>query len=153
MPIHIRKATPEEASLIAEFNIAMALETEGKRLDPETIQQGASALFKSPEYGYYLVAELDDAVVGSLMITTEWSDWRNGIFWWIQSVYVVPQARRQGIFTQLYNHVATLAADDAQICGFRLYVEKDNHIAQSVYKSLGMIETDYKLFEQETARS
>lgn len=149
MPILIRKATPADAEIIAAFNTAMALETENKRLDPATIQAGVACLFDHPEYGFYLVAEVDEKVAACLMITTEWSDWRNGIFWWIQSVFVTPEYRRQGLFTRLYQHVDKLASSDSRICGFRLYVEKDNRVAQSVYRSLGMTETDYKLFETE----
>ena len=130
----------------------MALETENKQLDPDTIHRGVAALFESPELGFYLVAEQDGKVVACLMITTEWSDWRNGIFWWIQSVYVVAEARRQGLFSLLYEHVAAKAKSDPKVCGFRLYVEKENHVAQSVYLSLGMSETDYKLFETEISR-
>ncbi|MBK1876705.1 GNAT family N-acetyltransferase [Pelagicoccus mobilis] len=149
MPVTIRRATPEDAAIIAEFNIAMALETEGKVLAPATIRKGVHSLFEHPELGFYLVAELDGKIAASLMITTEWSDWRNGLFWWIQSVYVVPEARRQGLFTQLYRYVESLAADDSRICGFRLYVERENKGAQAVYRSLGMNETHYKLFETE----
>ncbi len=147
MPTTIRYATLDDAPTIAAFNTAMACETEGKELDPATIQAGVAALFTRPELGFYLVAEQDGKPAACLMITTEWSDWRNGLFWWIQSVYVIPQARRRGIFTQLYRHVETLAQNNPEVCGFRLYVEQDNHVAQSVYRSLGMSQTHYRFFE------
>lgn len=143
----IRRATLEDAETIAAFNIAMALETENKALDANTVQAGVASLFDAPELGFYLVAEADGQIVASLMITTEWSDWRNGLFWWIQSVYVSPLFRRQGLFSQLYRHVESLAKGDSRVCGFRLYVEKENEIAQSTYRSLGMKETHYRLFE------
>ncbi|EDY82030.1 acetyltransferase, GNAT family [Verrucomicrobiia bacterium DG1235] len=147
-PLIIRLATPVDVPTIAKFNTAMAHETEDKKLDPETITAGVTSLFQHPELGFYLVAEQDDTVLASLMITTEWSDWRNGIFWWIQSVYVIPEARRQGIFTRLYQHIEKLASADPRICGFRLYVEQENQVAQSTYRSLGMQATHYKLFEK-----
>lgn len=146
-PITVRHASSKDVPSIAAFNIAMARETEGKQLDLETISAGVASLFKHTELGFYLVAEQEGKTLASLMITTEWSDWRNGLFWWIQSVYVVPEARRQGLFTQLYRHVESLAAAEPNICGFRLYVEKENEVAKAVYRSLGMNETHYRLFE------
>jgi len=144
----IRKATSEDAKSIAEFNIAMAMETEQKKLKRELIEPGVKALFDHPEYGEYLVAESEGQIIGSLMITKEWSDWRNGLFWWIQSVYILPEYRRQGIYRAMYQKVKQLAEQAGNICGFRLYVEKENEIAQKTYRSLGMDETHYKLFEE-----
>ena len=106
-----------------------------------------------PEYGFYVVAENSGGVVGTLMITTEWSDWRDGLFWWIQSVYVSPDFRRKGIYRQMYQYIRSLASENADICGYRLYVEKDNTIAQQTYETLGMAETDYLLYEQSSAAS
>jgi len=143
----VRKATDKDAPQIIAFNIAMARETENKQLPLSVISAGVNNLFEHPEYGFYIVAELEGEIAGSLMITTEWSDWRNGLFWWIQSVYVDPRYRRRGIYRQLYDYVKQLAEDCGNICGFRLYVERDNVNAQKTYKALGMNETYYKMFE------
>jgi ribosomal protein S18 acetylase RimI-like enzyme len=145
----VRAATIEDAKILAAFNIQMAYETEHKTLDPGLIQAGVLKLFEEPDLGFYTVAEVDAEVAGALMITTEWSDWRNGLFWWIQSVYILPEYRRQGIFTSLYQHIRDRARQDPAICGLRLYVEKENTRAQQTYLKTGMIETDYRLFEDE----
>lgn len=147
MEIRIRQARFEDVPTIADFNIAMAQETERKSLDCNTVNSGVASLFSQPELGFYLIAEANSQVVASLMITTEWSDWRNGIFWWIQSVYVLPDFRRQGLFTSLFCEVKNRARRDSNVCGFRLYVERENSIAQSVYRSIGMEKTRYQLFE------
>ena len=102
MSIQIRRATIEDAAAIADFNIQMAMETEGKQLDAETILQGARTMISNANLGFYLVAEDEGRLVGSLMVTTEWSDWRNGLFWWVQSVYIIPDYRRRGIYSDLY---------------------------------------------------
>ncbi|MCD6205276.1 MAG: GNAT family N-acetyltransferase [Candidatus Marinimicrobia bacterium] len=146
--IQIRKATIADAAIIAEFNSAMAFETERKHLDTDTINAGVSNLFKHPEYGFYIVAESDHRVCGCLLITYEWSDWRNGLIWWIQSVYIHPDYRRQGIYRQMYAFIKNLAKNENNVRGFRLYVEKENRIAQETYESLGMRETVYKLYEE-----
>ena len=143
-----RVATVNDAAVLAEFNTAMALETEGKELLPEVVGAGVRSLLGRPGSGFYLVAEADGQVVGSLLVTKEWSDWRNGDFWWIQSVYVRPAWRRQGIYKRLYRHVQELAAQDPAVCGFRLYVERDNKQAQGTYRALGMGETHYRVFEE-----
>lgn len=148
-PIHIYKAELKDAKDISIFNILMAKETEGKDLDEGLILSGVQAMINNPQMGFYLVAKRLDIVVASLMVTTEWSDWRNGVFWWIQSVYVKPEYRRQGIYRKLYEHVRQLSAEIENVCGFRLYVERDNMIAQNTYKKLGMEETYYKMFEEE----
>src|SRR6185503_19691231 len=103
--MRIRLARPGDARAIAAFNAAMALETEGKRLFAEVIGAGVRALLRRPKAGFYLLAETKAEIAGVLMITTEWSDWRNGAFWWIQSVYVRPEFRRQGVYRRLYRHV------------------------------------------------
>jgi ribosomal protein S18 acetylase RimI-like enzyme len=144
----IRKAERRDAADIARFNSAMALETEGKVLLPERVNPGVVRLLDDPSLGFYVVAEQAGSVVGSLMITNEWSDWRNGLFWWIQSVYIVPAARRQGVYRALYDFVRDMARADPGICGFRLYVEKDNTAAQRTYSSLGMEPTDYLVYEE-----
>ena len=145
----IRKASKSDAHAIAQFNIAMAMETEGKELVRNEIESGVLGLLNHPEYGFYLVAESDDKIVGSLMITYEWSDWRNGLFWWIQSVYVLPEFRRKGVYRAMYEKIKKMAADDPMVWGFRLYVEKENHPAQQTYLNLGMKETHYRMFEEE----
>ncbi|MEO0408035.1 MAG: GNAT family N-acetyltransferase [Cyanobacteria bacterium P01_A01_bin.135] len=145
--VTIRRAEQRDAGAIARFNIAMALETEDKVLNSEVVAAGVNALLNTPALGFYLVAEIESQVVASLMITTEWSDWRNGIFWWVQSVYVEPAFRRQGIYRRMYEAVKELAKTE-NVCGFRLYVERDNHRAQATYGTLGMEETAYRLFEE-----
>jgi len=148
--LSIRKARINDAETIADFNTAMAKETEGKALEPVVIRAGVDSLFANPQYGFYVVAEVQNRIAGCLMITTEWSDWRNGLFWWIQSVYIHPDYRRQGIYRAMYSFVKELAWEKPNICGFRLYVEKENHIAQRTYAALGMVECYYKMFEEIT---
>ena len=149
MTINIRRATTNDTPAIADFNISMALETEGKHLDPAIIKRGVANMISNPNMGFYLVAEDGEAVVGSLMVTTEWSDWRNGLFWWIQSVFIVKTHRRRCIDRRLYETVKTLAAEADNVCGYRLYVEKDNRRAQLTYEHLGMQATDYLMYEEE----
>ena len=144
----IRQALSQDAAELAEFNINMARETEGIELIPEVISAGVRTMIDNPQWGFYLVVELDNGIQAALMVTTEWSDWRNGMFWWIQSVYVRPQYRRQGLYRELYERVKELAEHEEAICGFRLYVERDNKNAQNTYRALGMAETDYKIFEE-----
>ena len=146
--IAVRPARAEEADTLAGFNIAMALETEGRRLLPEVVGAGVRRLLAEPALGFYLVAVADGEVVGSAMVTTEWSDWRNGRFWWIQSVYVRPERRRHGVFRALYAHIREAAAQAPDVCGFRLYVERENAAAQATYRALGMHETDYRIMEE-----
>lgn len=145
--MRIRLATPADAAVLVEFNAAMALETEGKELLPGVIGAGVRGLLDNPVAGFYVLAETE-RVIAALMITKEWSDWRNGSFWWIQSVYVRPEARRQGVYRRLYRHVQEMAAKDPQVCGFRLYVERENRAAQATYAALGMKETRYLVFEE-----
>lgn len=148
---NIRAARPSDAPTIVDFNCRMAWETERKRLDPTKITPGVAAVLERPELGRYFVAEVADGgppeVIGQLMITYEWSDWRNGLFWWIQSVYVREDARSRGVFRALYEHVEKLARADAGSCGLRLYVEHANERAQRVYRKLGMQPSDYVFYE------
>ena len=158
--ITIRRATLDDAETLTRFNEAMAEETEDKTLDPETVRTGVRAVFDQPEQAFYLVAERDESIVGShsestssralgaLMITTEWSDWRNADFWWIQSVYVRPEARRTGVYTALHREVRRRARDADDVCGLRLYVERDNAAAQAAYDELGMTESPYRMYEE-----
>ena len=145
--ITVAKATSDDVDAIAQFNIAMASETEDLTLDRSTVHAGVRAVLNSSDRGFYLVAHSQEKLVGSLMITYEWSDWRNGNLWWIQSVYVVPSSRRQGIFRALYEDVESLAQGAPDVRGIRLYVEMDNRNAQAVYQELGMSETAYRVFE------
>jgi len=144
----VRIATQADAGTLAEFNIAMASETEGIELAPEVVEIGVRSLIEDTARGFYVVAQWDEQIVGSLMITTEWSDWRNAFFWWIQSVYVAPLYRRQGIYRRLYEFVKRRAAIEDRVCGFRLYVEDNNETAQRTYRSLGMYPTRYLIFEE-----
>jgi ribosomal protein S18 acetylase RimI-like enzyme len=146
--LHIRRGEMRDASVIARFNAQMAQETEGKDLIADVIGAGVRRLIETPSLGFYLVAEHEGRVVACLMITNEWSDWRNGLFWWIQSVYVDAAYRRQGVYRRMYEEVRALAKADAGVCGFRLYVEKDNEVAHATYASLGMKETDYFMYEE-----
>ena len=143
----IRYATPEDADVIAGFNVALALETENLALDPPTVLGGVTRLLENRELGFYVVAEIGGKIAGCLMITYEWSDWRNGVIWWVQSVYVVPPFRRRGVYKTLYGHVQQLAASDHDVAGFRLYVEQDNDAAQRTYANQGMAQTPYLMFE------
>lgn len=145
---NVRKATIKDIQSIARFNQAMSLETESKSLSSDLIIQGVTYLMEHPDAGFYLVAETQGQLSGCLGITYEWSDWRNGLFWWIQSVFVEPDFRRQSVFTSMYEQVSDLAKQD-NACGLRLYVEKENTQAQATYKKLDMIETHYRLMEIE----
>jgi len=144
----IRLAGREDADIIAEFNVSMAKETEGKDLSGEVVRRGVLGLFEQGDYGFYVVAQVGDTVAGSLMITYEWSDWRAGVFWWIQSVYVRPEFRQQGVFREMYEFLREMASGREDVCGFRLYVEKSNAIAQNTYEKLGLSEVYYRVYEQ-----
>ena len=125
MPAHqviIRNATADDARALAEFNRRMALETEGLPLLPPVILSGVKAVFEDPARGFYVVAEAPQGLVAALMITREWSDWRDGEWWWIQSVYVRPSFRRRGVYRSLYRHVTDCAERARNVCGLRLYV-------------------------------
>ncbi|MCB1692490.1 MAG: GNAT family N-acetyltransferase [Pseudomonadales bacterium] len=145
--ITVRPARIDDARTIADFNVAMALETEDKQLEERYILPGVEYLLSTRGAGFYLVALANGAAAGCLAITYEWSDWRCGNFWWIQSVYVHPDYRRLGVFRALYDDVMNAARAAPDCCGIRLYVEKENTRAQQTYLDLGMIETGYRLFE------
>lgn len=149
----LRLARATDAETLVEFNRAMARETEGLELPPETLTAGVRGLLSSLQYGFYVVAEHEDGrggreSVGSLMVTYEWSDWRDGLFWWIQSVYVRPAYRRRGVYRRLYEFVKELAAREPNVRGFRLYVERENRVAQSTYERLGMRRSHYLMYEE-----
>jgi len=143
----IRPATSADAAVIAGFNQAMALETEAKVLSPPLVEAGVRAVFADPARGFYLVAEEAGDVLAGLMVTFEWSDWRSADFWWIQSVYVRPPARRRGIFARLYREIEARARA-AGACGLRLYVENENQTASATYLRLGMHDAHYRVMEQ-----
>src|SRR5215213_7019989 len=135
--MNIRFAEQSDASALVEFNQAMALETEGKTLDSQILQSGVHQVFHDEKKGFYVVAEEHGRIAGSLMITFEWSDWRDAWFWWIQSVYILPEFRGRGIYRLLYDFVREAAREKEDVCGFRLYVEKENVTARAVYEKLG----------------
>jgi GNAT superfamily N-acetyltransferase len=143
----LRDATRADVDALVEFNAALAWETEHRRLDPAVLRPGVAAVFDDARRGFYLVAERDGAVIGGLLVTFEWSDWRCGEWWWVQSVYVRPQARGQGVFGALYRAIEARARAAGAV-GLRLYVERDNLRAQRTYATLGMDETHYRLYER-----
>ena len=146
--IHVRAAHDVDRDTLVAFNAAMALETENKILDPHVLSAGVAAVLAEPKRGFYLVAECDGSVAGCLMITFEWSDWRNGDWWWLQSVYIAPSWRRHGVFRALYAQVERMARARADVVGVRLYVERDNTRAQQTYAALGMQDAGYRMFEK-----
>jgi GNAT superfamily N-acetyltransferase len=145
----IRAATLGDIPALLAWNTAMAWETEHKRLDPALLERGIAGVFEQSRRGFYLIAEREGVAVGSLLVTYEWSDWRCGDFWWIQSVYVAPDARRGGVFRALYAEVERLARS-ARAVGLRLYVETENRRAQATYADLGMQECHYLMYESAT---
>jgi GNAT superfamily N-acetyltransferase len=144
--LSIRKAKPSDARAIIYFQVNMAWETEEMKLVPETVTKGVHAVFDDPSRGQYYVAENEGHVIASLLITYEWSDWRNCNVWWFQSVYVAPEFRRQGVFRKMYNYIRQLAGEQ-DIAGLRLYVETKNARAQNTYEALGMSSEHYSFYE------
>jgi GNAT superfamily N-acetyltransferase len=145
--ISIRPATVHDAEFLVQGNARLALESEDISLDMDRLRNGIHAIFEDPSRGFYLVAEVEGVRAGQMMITYEWSDWRNGMFWWIQSVYTVPEFRRRGVFRALYAHVEQLAQQRGSVCGLRLYVDIHNQRAQETYLRCGMRETAYRVLE------
>jgi ribosomal protein S18 acetylase RimI-like enzyme len=143
----IRLANLNDVNIIANFNKQLAWETEQLVLDDEIITEGVKAIINDSTKGFYYVYELNGEVVGQLLITFEYSDWRNANIWWIQSVYVAKAYRKQGIFSELYQHVKKIVDNDKKIAGIRLYVEKENKGAQRTYQKLGMTESEYHLYQ------
>ena len=146
--IKVRRAAADDVGFILDSNLNMAAETEDVGLQPQRLRGGIEYLLGHPQEGLYLVAERGAVPVGTLMITFEWSDWRNGRFWWIQSVYVPSTHRRQGVYRAMHEAVRQLAHTDPQACGLRLYVERENTTAQRTYQHIGMSETHYRLYEE-----
>ena len=148
--MNIRLAEKDDIHALVGFNQAMALETEGKTVEASVLEPGVAAVFEDANKGFYVVADDGGLAVGGLLITYEWSDWRNRWFWWIQSVYILPEFRGRSIYRQMYAFVKQLARARGGVCGFRLYVEKENVHAQKVYEQLGMRESHYLAYEEET---
>ena len=149
LPVTVRPATFADLDTIVDFNLAMARESEDKGLDPARLRRGVTSLLQTAGDGFYLMADVGGKPAGSLMVTYEWSDWRDGRFWWIQSVYVAPEQRRQGVYRAMHDRVRTLAHEDGRACGIRLYVERENSGAMATYEALGMVQTHYRLYEEE----
>ena len=145
--IQIRMATEEDHADIAEFQVLMAKETEDLQLDVKEVIKGVLSVMRDPEKGKYYVAVADGKIISSLLITYEWSDWRSKWVWWIQSVYVLPEMRRKGVFQQVYEHIKSWAEKEDEVAGLRLYVDKTNTRAIEVYKKMGMNGDHYQLFE------
>jgi GNAT superfamily N-acetyltransferase len=145
--IVVRAATTNDVNFLINGNANMALETENVSLDRLRLRDGVSAVIANPGHGFYLIGEIDKTPAGQMLVTYEWSDWRNGVFWWIQSVYTVPPFRCRGVFHALYEHVEQLAKQRGNVCGLRLYVEAHNRRAQATYRGCGMRETEYRLLE------
>ncbi len=149
MTIEVRAGAPGDTDVIAHFQQQMARETEGKDLDRETVVSGVTAVFDDDSRGRYVVAHHEGTVVGVLLLTFEWSDWRDGAFWWIQSVYVEPRFRREGVFRAMYRAVVDDAKKRGNVRGIRLYVDRTNETAHRAYLSLGMSRTGYEVFEED----
>src|ERR1700691_1536072 len=151
--IMVRPATLDDAEFLVRGNAQLALETEDLSLDIDRLRSGVHAIFEDPTRGFYLIAEVARTRVGQMMITYEWSDWRNGVFWWIQSVYTIPELRRRGVFRALYAQAEVLAQQRGSVCGLRLYVDIHNRQAQETYRRCCMQETAYRMFEVDNVLS
>lgn len=151
--IHVRQGRPQDADLLVGFSAALARETESRQLDLVRLRKGIRALLADSDRGFFVVAEHHGSgarnPVGQLMITFEWSDWRNGMFWWVQSVYVDPAWRRQGVYRTMHHHIVAKAKADPTVCGIRLYVEQHNQTAQNVYQHVGLAPSGYWVYEQD----
>jgi GNAT superfamily N-acetyltransferase len=144
----IRIAEDKDVQTLAQFNVTLAWQTERKKLELPVVTKGVQTLLENPRHGFYTVAETAGEVVGCVMVTYEWSDWRCGLIWWIQSVYVKPEFRRQKVFSRLFAFLKEKASQESSVCGFRVYVEEGNHTAQSTYSRVGMDQTTYKVYEK-----
>lgn len=148
LAVTVRDAQPGDRETIVQFNTALATESEGKTLDPDVLRLGVEAALDHPDRLHYWVAEIDGRIIGQAAVTREWSDWRNGWLWWIQSVYVRPEARRRGVFRTLYEHVYQAALRESGVIGLRLYMEHNNQAARQTYLRLGMEEAGYVVFQK-----
>lgn len=147
--MNVRQAESPDAPVIADFNLRLAEETEQLRLDPARVRAGVAAVLSDPAKGLYFVAEIDGVIAGQVMITYEWTDWRNGLIWWLQSVYVRPEWRGRGVFRALFDHLKQLARARPDVCSLRLYLHAENARARLAYERLGMKPTKYEVFEME----
>jgi GNAT superfamily N-acetyltransferase len=148
----VREATLSDLDRLIDFSLGMALETEGRHLDRERLRRGTRTVIEHPEHGFFMVADMPETtpgVVGQLLITFEWSDWRDARFWWIQSVYVDPLWRRKGVYRRMHETVVAEARRRADVCGIRLYVEDHNKTAQTVYQRVGLSASPYRVFEED----
>lgn len=149
----IRPAKPGDLDVLVQFSTAMAMETEARRLDEARLRRGTAAVFASPARGFYRVAEIPGSpanrVIGQLLVTFEWSDWRNATFWWIQSVYVHPDWRRRGVYRRMHEAIRQEARARPDVCGVRLYVERKNRMAQEVYGRVGLVPSAYQVFQED----
>lgn len=145
MNIQIRRATSADVPILVKYNAALALESEGKVLDPKVLESGVRAALDDPAKGFYVIAERDSEPVGQTGVTFEWSDWRDGWYWWIQSVYVREDARRGGVFSAIYRHLEAEAIADPTVIGIRLYVDNGNDRAKATYAKLGFEGENYSL--------
>jgi GNAT superfamily N-acetyltransferase len=148
MTIQVRRATVADIDCVCAFNRLLALETESKTLDPALLESGVTAVLADAGKGLYFVAQEDAQILGQMGLTYEWSDWRNGWFWWIQSVYVRPDARRRGVCRLILESIRQAARADSRVIGLRLYVERDNTIAHATYRKMGLEWTSYQMMEQ-----
>jgi len=157
--LSVRMGQDKDADALVRFNMALAWETERKQLSLPLVNKGVQTLLKNPQYGFYVVAETcppyrtlgrreSSEIIGSLMVTFEWSDWRCALFWWIQSVYVKPEFRQRGVFRRLYEYLKDKASRESNVCGFRLYVQRSNRTALSTYDKVGMKKTSYAVYEE-----
>ncbi len=149
MTVRVRDARADDHATIVAWNIALAAESEGKTLDPAVVGAGVRRVLDDPALGRYFIAEAGGHAVGQMMLTFEWSDWRNGMFWWIQSVFVDPTRRGVGVFAALYRHVETQARASGAVRGLRLYVHDGNEKAVAVYRRMGMEDGHYRVMEVE----
>ena len=153
LEVTIRKAVFSDVDALVRFNLAMATETEGKMLPLPLLAAGVRSVFDDPSKGFYVIAEEDGKPIGGLLVTPEWSDWRNAFYWWIQSVYVEPSSRKRGVYKRLQRHVESAARSAGNVCGLRLYVDGSNAAAKSVYEKLGMSASRYDFFESAVPES
>jgi ribosomal protein S18 acetylase RimI-like enzyme len=153
MAVSIRAARTTDLEFLVDGNARMAAETEGRELDRELVAEGVAAVFADDAKGRYVIADDGEGPVGQLLMTREWSDWRCGWFWWIQSVYVVPEARGRGVYSRLYAHLLAEARRDPEVCGLRLYVAASNERAAAVYRRNGMHDAGYRIYEVDFHRA
>jgi ribosomal protein S18 acetylase RimI-like enzyme len=147
MAVSIRAARSTDLEFLVEGNARLAAETESRELDRELLAEGVAAVFSDASKGRYFVADDGEGPIGQMLITFEWSDWRSGWFWWLQSVYVMPEARDRGVFSAMYAYLVDAAKRDPDVCGLRLYVEKSNDRAAAIYRTIGMQDAGYTVFE------